>query len=476
MSDEEDILSHAKQRIGTVLHGKYRLDAVLGIGGMAVVYAATHRNQKRFAIKVLHLEFSVRRDFRARFLREGYAANSVAHEGVVAVLDDDIDEAGTAFLVMDLLRGADVERLRTACDGKLPLRWVLIIARQVLSVLEAAHERGIVHRDLKPANFFVTESGQVKVLDFGIARLREGASSIQTTRSGSLLGTPAFMAPEQASARHGEVDAQSDLWALGASLFSLLSGQFVHRAENGTETLICAATTPARSLASIEAELPASVVELVDRALSFDKAARFPSAAAMRDALERVHRELFGEISLEPLRKGVAEFGAPRSHASSATETRALAHGETIAVTPGSTSVRVDLRPRISARRRALRIGLGAALALFAAGLPTRVTRAPNAAVASAPVQSTLNAARATIPLVLAPSVVASSASAAGEPEASVPPPQTGSVKARSASAKRALVPIPASKTRAPGPDPVPTGTASPARLAASNPLELELQ
>jgi serine/threonine protein kinase len=111
MSDEEDVFSAASQRIGTVLRGKYHIDSVLGIGGMAVVYAATHRNRKRFAVKVLHAELSVRRDIRARFLREGYVANSVNHPGVVAVLDDDVDDDGSAFLVMELLEGATVEAL-----------------------------------------------------------------------------------------------------------------------------------------------------------------------------------------------------------------------------------------------------------------------------------------------------------------------------------------------------------------------------
>src|SRR4051812_47334773 len=94
MSGEGSVLKHAAERLGSTLHGKYRLDSILGVGGMAVVYSATHRNQKRFAVKILQPEFSVRSEFRARFLREGYVANRVAHDGVVAVLDDDIDETG----------------------------------------------------------------------------------------------------------------------------------------------------------------------------------------------------------------------------------------------------------------------------------------------------------------------------------------------------------------------------------------------
>src|SRR5205823_3521395 len=156
------------------------------------------------------------------------------------------------------------------------------------------------------------ESGQVKVLDFGIARLRQASSDVQATRSGAVLGTPAFMAPEQASARSADIDARTDLWAVGASLFTMLSGQFVHEAENGAQTLIGAATLPARSVASAASGLPAALVALVDRALSFEPAARFQSASAMSQALAQVQRELFGELSLEPLRVCMQGFEAPR--------------------------------------------------------------------------------------------------------------------------------------------------------------------
>ena len=474
MSDEEDILSHANRRIGSVLHGKYRLDAVLGIGGMAVVYAATHRNQKQFAIKLLHPEFSVRSDFRARFLREGYAANSVRHEGVVSVLDDDVDETGTAFLVMDLLRGADVELLRERSNGRLPLQMALALGHQVLDVLAAAHERGIIHRDLKPANLFVVESGQVKVLDFGIARSSEGASSIHNTPSGSLLGTPAFMAPEQASAHHREVDAQSDLWALGACLFTLISGQFVHQADSSTETLIQAATTPARSVSGAAPDVPASVVELIDRALRFEKSARWPSALAMRKALEQVHRELFGELSREPLRTCVAELGAARYGVTPAAETRALADGDTIAATPEPVPAAAPQSTKHRRRSRSWLVGLVAAAVLGAPWLG-QLVHAPNPLLVTAPLGKTLTATRSVIP-VLASQVASSAASAA-------PPLLTPETAARGAQvapkgprSKRAFNSNRISKPPATAVAPPPSEAVALTRIAASNPLELELQ
>jgi serine/threonine-protein kinase len=281
--------------IGTVLRGKYLLDRVLGVGGMAVVYAATHRNQKRFAVKVLRRELSVQPDIRARFLREGYAANTVDHPGAVAVLDDDTAEDGSAFLVMELLDGSSVEDLWERCSRRVPWMAALGIVDQLLDVLAVAHAKDIVHRDIKPANLFATKDRQVKVLDFGIARVRDAAvNQTRATGTGLVLGTPAFMSPEQALGRSREIDARTDVWASGATLYTLISGQQVHEAESAQEVLIRAATTPARSLAEVAPGMPAPIVALVDRALAFDKHARWPSAQAMRDAVAAAHLAVSG--------------------------------------------------------------------------------------------------------------------------------------------------------------------------------------
>jgi serine/threonine protein kinase len=290
-----DLEPRFSRRLGTVLRGKYRLDSVLGVGGMAVVYAATHRNQKRFAVKILHAELSIDGELQQRFLREGYLANTVDHPGAVAVLDDDIAEDGSAFLVMELLEGEVVERLRDR-SGRLAVRAVAAVTDQLLAVLAAAHAKSIVHRDVKPENLFVTRDGTVKVLDFGIARVRDlaGGGPFATTAN-LLLGTPAFMAPEQAGGRSSQIDQRTDLWSVGASMFTLLSGRVVHHGETAQQIVVRAATEPASSLAAVMPEADGRLVALVDRALAFDRASRWPSAQSMREALREAHGALFGE-------------------------------------------------------------------------------------------------------------------------------------------------------------------------------------
>jgi serine/threonine-protein kinase len=283
---ESDLESHARGRLGTTLRRKYRLDAVIGVGGMAVVFKATHRNQAEFAVKMLHPELSLLEDVRTRFVREGYAANSVKHPGVVLVVDDDVAEDGAAFLVMELLDGAACESLWERHGGKMPVGAACAIIHQLLDVLTAAHAKGVIHRDLKPANLFVLADGRVKVLDFGIARVRDAAAG-RATATGMLLGTPAFMGPEQALGKSSEIDAKTDLWAVGATLFTLISGSLVHHGDNGQQLMINAATQRARSLAEVAPHVAKEIVAVVDRALAFERSERWESAAAMAEALSK---------------------------------------------------------------------------------------------------------------------------------------------------------------------------------------------
>ncbi len=301
MSTEGDARAKANVRVGEVLKDKWRLDALVGVGGMASVYAATHRNKNRVAVKMLHARFSGDESIRTRFLREGYLANTVEHPGAVKVLDDDVAEDGSAFLVMELLDGETIEARWSRKGQRLEPGEVLAIGDKLLDVLAAAHDKGIVHRDIKPENLFLTREGVLKVLDFGIARIFEGSRDKKGTRPGYIMGTPAFMAPEQALAHWDDVDGRTDVWAAGATMFTLLSGRHVHEAETGNEQLIRSATTPPRSLATLDATLPKPVVELVDRALLFDKTERWPDARAMRDALRKTYQILRDKKGGAPL-------------------------------------------------------------------------------------------------------------------------------------------------------------------------------
>jgi serine/threonine-protein kinase len=290
----------SRARVGLVLRDKWKLEALLGIGGMAAVYAATHTNNgRRGAIKLLHPELSMNAEVRGRFLREGYAANKVEHPGTVAVLDDDVAEDGSVFLVMELLDGETLEARRERA-GVLPPAEVLFIIDKILDVLAAAHPKGIVHRDLKPENIFVCRDGVVKVLDFGIARVRDaagGASGKQTMTNAGPMGTPAYMPPEQARGRWSDVGPRTDLWAIGATMFTLLTGRLVHEAETVNELLLAAMTKPAPSLASVMPGVSTALAGIVDRALAYSAADRWADAATMQGAVRLVLRGLAVDAS-----------------------------------------------------------------------------------------------------------------------------------------------------------------------------------
>jgi eukaryotic-like serine/threonine-protein kinase len=275
----------AESRIGQVVGDRWRLRSVIGVGGTASVYAAVHRNGRQAALKVLHPELARDARSRKRFLREAYAANRVGHPGAVAVIDDGEMPDGTPFLLLELISGKNLAELSQ--DGsRLPVSEVVAIGVAILDVLAAAHDAGVVHRDIKPSNVIVAPDRRIKVLDFGIAKFHDARDSDPVlTRSEASLGTPAFMSPEQSAGRSADVDARSDLWSVGATLFSMLTGSFVHTGHSSNELLIASATVPARSITSLRSDLPPHVVNAIDRALVLDPAKRWPNARAMKAAL-----------------------------------------------------------------------------------------------------------------------------------------------------------------------------------------------
>jgi serine/threonine protein kinase len=283
MSDDPE-LEHYKARIGTVLRGKWRIDSLIGVGGMAAVYEATHRIGRRCAIKILHPEVAVSKELRARFEQEALAVNKLGHPAAVNVLDVDTSEDGSPFLVMELLEGESLGQ-RAKRSGGIEERELLRLVSTVLDVLDVAHGLGIVHRDIKPDNLFLTSSGGVKVLDFGIARMKQGDSNVRT-RIGTMLGTIPYMSPEQITG--GQVDGRADVFAVGATMFRVLARRHVHEGSTESELLIKMASQPAPALRTVAPSVSPEVCAIVDRALAFELSRRYPTARAMREDIERV--------------------------------------------------------------------------------------------------------------------------------------------------------------------------------------------
>jgi serine/threonine protein kinase len=299
----DGLTAAALRRVGSILNNKWRLDVLLGVGGSAAVYAATHRNGNRVAIKLLHAHLSLDEVIRERLQQEGYAANLIDHPGAVRILDDDRAEDGSVFLVMELLAGEGLDVRLKRKGWRLPRAEALGITFGLLDVLAAAHDKGVVHRDIKPDNIFVTREGQIKVLDFGIARVLDLPPGANRTRNGALFGTLGFMAPEQALARSHEIDARTDIWAVGATLFTLVSGRLVHEAPTANEQLVNAATRAAPPLDSVLPEVDALLAVLVDRALAFHPQERWQSAGEMQEAVRQVALAAAGPQAM-PLLQG----------------------------------------------------------------------------------------------------------------------------------------------------------------------------
>jgi serine/threonine-protein kinase len=271
---------------GQVVGGKYRVERVLGEGGMGVVVAATHLQLKeRVALKFLLVEVAEGSERTARFLREAQAAVKIKSEHVARVSDVGTLDGGAPFLVMEYLEGEDLDALLQK-RGPLPPAEAVEYVLQACDAIAEAHRAGIVHRDLKPANLFLTSRSDgspcVKVLDFGISKVSgEGAS---LTKTSGYLGTPLYMSPEQLrSAR--SVDGRSDIWALGIILFELCTGLSPFDAQSVPELCSMILTaTPAR-LRAIRPELPEGLDAVVARCLKKDVEDRFATIADLAEAL-----------------------------------------------------------------------------------------------------------------------------------------------------------------------------------------------
>jgi serine/threonine-protein kinase len=299
------------RRLGTTLREKWTLKRVLGVGGMAAVYVGQHKIGREDAIKILHPEVARSKNVRARFEQEAHAVNRFRHPGVVEIRDIDVAEDGAPFLVMELLEGESLSaRVKR---GGMELPELLRIVDDMLDVLAAAHAQGIIHRDIKPDNLFLMNDGRLKVLDFGIARMREGAPKTMHTKVGSTLGTVAYMAPEQTMS--SKIDERADLFAVGATMFRILAKRYIHEAGSEMELLVKMASDPAPPLASVAPHVPGEICLIVDRALAFEKARRYPDARTMQADVRAVRSGLPPPHAAERLRvegpPSPARAGAP---------------------------------------------------------------------------------------------------------------------------------------------------------------------
>jgi len=300
-----------QSRIGSVVGDRYKILSVLGQGGMGVLYTAEHvMTKRRVALKVVRVDpdsdTSGQADATARFLAEARHAAAVSHPNIVDVLDMGVDEAGAPFLVMELLVGTSLDRY-LAEHGRLSPAQTLSLLIPVLGALATLHDAGIVHRDVKTSNIFLrtTPRGafEPKLLDFGLAH---SANDVRITRSGLVMGTPMYMAPEQASG--AAVGPAADVWSLGVVMFECLSGTlpFNGRDRNALAAQVLAGHVLALSKAAPEVPTPLSYA--VERALRIDLSLRYASTRDFAHGLVLAARACHVELPKDPDPIGLADF------------------------------------------------------------------------------------------------------------------------------------------------------------------------
>ncbi len=346
---------------GDVLDGKYRVERLLGEGGMGAVAKATHLLRRApVALKfmsgaVLSVQGAVE-----RFVNEGVAASQIDSDHVVKVFDVGRLPSGAPYLVMEYLDGMDLGQLLEREGPILQVQRAIHFTVQALRALQTAHAAGIVHRDMKPSNCFVIvkdgEPDFMKLVDFGISKVRaseDGQAAPHLTRTNSALGTPLYMSPEQARSPR-DVDHRTDLYSVGAILYEMLSGRTPYTAESGeyTEILFKIFTTEPEPLASSRPDLPEGLAAIVHRALQRDLDARFGSALEMAEALAPFADERSSQVMARmrtgrrsqtpgPLHSLTPLDEASRAKQSEATA-RTFASGEPPSMRPPATDIGVS--------------------------------------------------------------------------------------------------------------------------------------
>jgi serine/threonine-protein kinase len=433
-----------------IVDGKYEIVRQLSKGGMGAVYEARHLGTRRkVALKLILAETLARKpsDALRRFEREARAAGSIESRHVVSVLDTGVDATtGDKYIVMELLAGEDLRQLLHR-NRKLPVALVLAIAHQVCVGLRRAHEQGIIHRDIKAGNIYLARRDdghvEVKLLDFGIAKLRvdplASMDGHDLTRSGSMLGSPLYMSPEQATGSR-EVDARSDIWSLGILMYEALSGAPPHAHQALGALILSICSTPAAPLAERAPWVPADVARLVHRAIALEPGQRFASAEQMQMAIEEllpdgpdIHECMFDAV----LQGAAVERRSDAPQAVSESSLALGAQSTVDAVTYGSGVAKPSRSP--TTRRAALLATGAGGLLTIAAGIGLFRERAGVFAAA------------------------AGSTSSAAAPTQKPPPPQTFAPPP----AAKAASPLPSEDVAAP---PLPSATAPSHYLTARKP------
>jgi len=295
---------------------------------MATVYEAVNsRLNKRVAMKFIDAGLALNEDAKERFQREALAAGAVDSPNIVQIFDADVTEDGSAYIVMELLHGQDLGAYIETC-GCLEVDETLRIGAQIVKAIHHAHKAGIVHRDLKPDNIFLSEREDepmvVKLLDFGVSKFthREKAPVKALTRVGAIVGTPHYMSPEQAQGR--DVDGRTDIYSVGAILFECLTGQPPHTGNNYEQIIVDICTREVDDVREHNADVPAPVAEVIKKALSQERDARYGSARELLTALFANAPQTLEHIELLPESVAQAEI-SPRSSQSNRPKTKSRA-------------------------------------------------------------------------------------------------------------------------------------------------------
>jgi len=467
----------AMSEAGDILGGKYQLIRLLGQGGMGKVFEAVNQNTDRVvAIKTLHPQWTREPAVVQRFLREARSATKIRHPNVVDVLDLDTDAATNApYIVQEFLVGDALEDYLDARPEKhLGVEESLRLLVPVMSALVAAHELGIVHRDIKPANLFITRdrAGALtpKVIDFGIAKLIETHNdSVKQTQTGSLIGTPRYMSPEQAVGA-SDIDARTDVWSLGVVLYEMLTGAFPYHGNNHNVLVAKILYEEPISILMHDPGLPPDVVAVIDRALQKKPADRFPTMQAMLDAT--VACAAWSGASLPSLPSSSPRVSQPAAISSSPSSPSVV---PVVVATPASTTspsiVTSSGSPPVAPTRRGTMLVATVAVLVLAAiaGLAASRLTAPTAPVAASipsPVHRSAEPAPTPVVLPTAPAAVVA---------APTPP---APVAAAVATPVAAAVVNPMRPARAREPSPTPRAAhptpPRPARRPTSAPADLD--